>query len=632
MKYRAFDKLLIANRGEIAMRIIRTARELGLRTVAVYSTPDAHAPHVRLADEAVHIGPATSAESYLNIDKIIDACRRTGAQAVHPGYGFLSEQAPFARRLEEEDLVFVGPPADAIEAMGDKAKAKAMMIDADVPCVPGYHGEDQSDERFAREAAEIGFPLMVKAAAGGGGRGMRLVHQAEDLQAALDSAKSEATNAFGSGELLLERAVMNPRHVEVQVFADTHGEVIHLGERDCSIQRRHQKVVEEAPSPAMTAELRAQMGAAAVAAARAVGYVGAGTVEFLLGDDGSFYFLEMNTRLQVEHPVTELITGTDLVAWQLSVAMGGHMPMAQEDLVLNGHAIEARLYAEDPTQEFLPQTGRIHLWRPPEGPGVRVDDGVTTGYEITPHYDPMIAKIIASGPNRDVARRRLARALEDCVVLGAITNRAFLVDCITHEVFADGEATTAFIGRAFDSGYTAPTPTRAQRAIAAALLAELRGDEANVSGSFGRWSSKGATSALMRLDLSTDEEEIVARLTGHKAGVWEVTFGEIGEDDEPITVTILDRDGVEARVDVDGVQRTVVAQWNGQQLLLSIGVLDVLVEDAMRRPMRVEAGADGRIVTPMTGKILVPLFFSGLGDGGECAGQKRGCVRPSDLP
>lgn len=373
------NTLLIANRGEIAVRVMRTAKAMGIKTVGVYSEADANAPHVKFADQAVCIGGAPVGESYLVADKILAAAAKAGADAIHPGYGFLSENAAFAEAVSGAGLTFVGPPANAITVMGDKAGAKRAMIAAGVPCVPGYQGEDQSDETLLAESKGVGFPIMVKAAAGGGGRGMRLVDDLVKLADAIRLARSEAENAFGSGELILERAILRPRHVEVQVFADAHGECVHLGERDCSVQRRHQKVIEEAPCPVMTPELRAEMGAAAVAAAKAVDYRGAGTVEFLLDESGAFYFLEMNTRLQVEHPVTEEVTGLDLVALQLNVAMGVPLGMTQDDVTLTGHSIEIRLYAENPDKNFLPSTGPIHLWAEPSGVGVRTDSGIETG-------------------------------------------------------------------------------------------------------------------------------------------------------------------------------------------------------------------------------------------------------------
>ena len=394
-----FTKILIANRGEIACRIARTARDLGLRTVAVFSDADADAPHVGTADEAVRIGPAPARDSYLNVDAILVAAKRSGADAVHPGYGFLSENAAFAKACEDAGLVFVGPTPAAIEAMGNKAKAKRSMTAAGIACVPGYEG-DQADAILAVEARRIGFPLMIKAAAGGGGRGMRLVRGPGELTDALATARSEARNAFGSDELILERAIADARHIEIQIFADVHGNAIHLGERDCSIQRRHQKVIEEAPSPAVSPELRAKMGEAAIAAARAIRYRGAGTVEFLLDASENFYFLEMNTRLQVEHPVTEAITGLDLVAWQLRVAAGEVLPR-QHEICFEGHAIEARLYAEDPYEGFLPRSGTILAWRPATAAGVRVDHGLRSGQPVSPFYDPLLAKVIGRASCRE---------------------------------------------------------------------------------------------------------------------------------------------------------------------------------------------------------------------------------------
>ena len=470
-----FNSVLVANRGEIACRVIRSASAEGYRTIAVYSEADAGAPHVQLADEAVCIGPGPVNESYLVAEKIIAAAVSTGAQSVHPGYGFLSENADFARACEDAGLVFIGPSAEAIHLMGNKAEAKRRMLDAGVPCVPGYEGEQQDDASLLAEAANIELPLMVKAAAGGGGRGMRLVHDRDELAGAINLARAEAESAFGSGELILEQAIQRPRHVEVQVFADTQGNTVHLGERDCSVQRRHQKVVEEAPCPVMTEALRNEMGAAAVAAAQSIDYRGAGTVEFLLDENGRFYFLEMNTRLQVEHPVTELVTGLDLVALQLQVAQGEPLGLSQEDVQLTGHAIEVRLYSEDPAQDFLPTSGPVDLWQPPAGAGVRVDAGICSGQDISPFYDPMVAKIIASGPTREVARARLVEALKNTVLFGPAHNRDFLIACLQQETFAAGEATTAFIAEEFgDGGFSANQPDFTDNAIAAALEVALQ--------------------------------------------------------------------------------------------------------------------------------------------------------------
>ncbi len=443
-----FDKLLIANRGEIACRIIRTARRMGIRTVAVYSDADADARHVALADEAYRLGPAPAAESYLRPELILAAARESGAEAVHPGYGFLSENAGFARSCRESGLTFVGPPEEAIEAMGSKSAAKALMEEAGVPLLPGYHGRAQDLESLQAEASRIGFPLLIKASAGGGGKGMRVVEQPGDFAEALAGAKREASSAFGDDRVLLERYLTRPRHVEIQVFADRQGNVVHLFERDCSIQRRHQKVVEEAPAPGMTEALRTKMGEAAVAAAATIGYVGAGTVEFLLDTDSSFYFMEMNTRLQVEHPVTEMITGIDLVEWQLRVAAAEELPCRQEEISLTGHAIEVRIYAEDPTRDFLPSIGPLrHLRQPEESLHVRIDTGVREGDEVAVHYDPMLAKLIVWDRDRPAALRRLRRALSDYQVVGVQTNVGFLGAVAQNQAFAAAELDTAFIER-----------------------------------------------------------------------------------------------------------------------------------------------------------------------------------------
>src|SRR3954465_11882812 len=422
-----FNKILIANRGEIACRVAATARRMAVKTVAVYSDADADAKHVAACDEAVHIGGSAPKDSYLRWDRIIEAAKATGAQAIHPGYGFLSENEDFAQACAKAGLVFIGPPASAIQAMGLKAESKQLMEKAGVPLVPGYHGAAQDPHLLQREADRIGYPVLIKASAGGGGKGMRAVDKAEDFAAALASCKREAINSFGDDAVLIEKYVQRPRHIEIQVFGDTHGNYVWLYERDCSVQRRHQKVLEEAPAPGMPADMRKRMGEAAVAAARAVNYVGAGTVEFIVeqrGKEMDFFFMEMNTRLQVEHPVTEAITGIDLVEWQLRVATGERFTRQQSDVRFCGHAIEARLCAEDPAQDFLPQAGRIALWRPADG--VRTDHALESGSEISPFYDSMIAKVIAHGATRDEARERLARALEDTVALGLPTNKTFL--------------------------------------------------------------------------------------------------------------------------------------------------------------------------------------------------------------
>ena len=469
----SFRKILIANRGEIACRVARTAHRLGYRTVAVYSDADAGAPHVLQADEAVHIGAAPAAASYLNVDALLAAARATGADAVHPGYGFLSERAEFAQACADAGLVFIGPPPEAIRAMGDKAGAKRRMLAAGVPCAPGYLGEDQGDARLAAEAERLGLPLLVKAVAGGGGRGMRLVRDLAELPAALAGARREAESAFGDGTLMLERLIDDGRHIEIQVFADAHGNAVHLGERDCTAQRRRQKVIEEAPSPIVDATMRATMGRDAVAAALAVGYRGAGTVEFIVDAQGRHFFLEMNTRLQVEHTVTECITGLDLVEWQLLVADGQPLPLTQEAIRFTGHAIQARLYAEDPYDGWTPQTGRIAGWRPEAG-GVRIDHGIAEGGAVTPYYDAMVAKFIAHGRDRADAVRRLTRALDDVPLLGLRNNGGFLRDLLQHPQFSASTMTTTRLDEWAAAGeplLQRPEPPEGAWKLAAALLA-----------------------------------------------------------------------------------------------------------------------------------------------------------------
>jgi len=494
-----FTKILIANRGEIACRVARTARRLGVRTVAVYSDADARALHVATCDEAFRIGPPAPRESYLNGDAIIAVARRAGAQAIHPGYGFLSENEAFAKACADAGLVFIGPPPSAIAAMGSKSAAKAIMVAAGIPVVPGYHGDDQDDALLAREATRIGYPVLVKATAGGGGKGMKVATGTRDFAAALASARREARASFGDERVLLERYLTSPRHIEIQVFADTHGNVVHLFERDCSVQRRHQKVVEEAPAPRMEEARRRAMGDAAIAAATAIGYVGAGTVEFIAEQDGTFYFMEMNTRLQVEHPVTEMTTGEDLVEWQLRVASGEPLPKLQPALAIHGHAIEARIYAEDPERGFLPSIGRIAHWRMPEaGERVRVDTGFRAGDDVTPYYDPMLAKVIAWGEDRARARDELRRALAACEVTGVATNVAFLERVVGHDAFAAARIDTGFIDANRGALLESP-PDVPPRALVAAAVAEYRAIDARAraaaAASPDRWSPWGESDA-----------------------------------------------------------------------------------------------------------------------------------------
>jgi len=588
----SFSKILIANRGEIAVRIAKAARELGYRSVAVYSDADADALHVEVADEAVRIGPPPVVESYLSIKAIIEAARQTGADAVHPGYGFLAENAEFARACVKAGLTFIGPSARAIALMGDKAKAKARMEKASVPTVPGHAGEDQSAAALAKAAKEVGFPLMIKAAAGGGGRGMRAVGQAKDFKQALTAAQSEAKGAFGDDRVLLERLITGARHVEIQVIADAHGNAVHLGERDCSVQRRHQKVIEEAPSPAVDESLRAEMGAAAVAAAHAIDYRGAGTVEFLLGADGAFHFLEMNTRLQVEHPVTEMVTDLDIVALQIEIAAGEELSVGQDDVMLEGHAIEVRLYAEDPATGFLPAAGRIAAWSPPADAFVRVDHGIKPGQEVTPFYDPMIAKVIAWGETRGVARRRLMGALEETVLLGLPTNRRFLIEVLGHDTFAAGEATTDFLETGFAGDSLEARPASSTMLALAALLL------AGYDGSKPVWGRRFIP--VIPIVLEAAGERIEAGITVAETGPHTV---EVNGD--AVALRVLDRDGARLRFDSDGKVRNALAVVEGATVHLELDGVSATIRElpAFAGAGSAEAG-DGVIRAPLTGKVL----------------------------
>tara|TARA_R110000796_G_scaffold234450_2_gene353244 strand:+ start:37369 stop:39345 length:1977 start_codon:yes stop_codon:yes gene_type:complete len=494
----AFNCILVANRGEIACRILRTLRSLGYRSVAVYSSADADNRHLQLADQSLCIGPASASQSYLNIPAIIEAAKRAGADAIHPGYGFLSENPAFAEACAHAGITFIGPSVEAIRLMGSKRLSKIAMLAAGVPCIPGYEGAAQDDATLTREAHSIGYPLMIKASAGGGGRGMRLVTQPAELMSQLSSARAEAQAAFGSDELILEKALLRPRHVEIQIFGDQHSNLLHLGERDCSVQRRHQKVIEESPCPVMTTELRERMGEAAIKAASAVNYSGAGTVEFMLDERGDFFFLEMNTRLQVEHPVTEMLTGIDLVAWQIRVAEGQPLPLQQAEIKLTGHAIEVRLYAEDSTQGFLPQTGQIHSWVPADIPGVRIDHGVRAGQAISSFYDPLLAKFIAHGSSREEARLKLIQALQQSVLLGVVANQRFLINLLQNPSFIAGEATTALISEAFaaDPSLLPEPPSAQELSLAAALLYRESARKVKMAG----WSNSAPLPSQYRLE------------------------------------------------------------------------------------------------------------------------------------
>ncbi len=588
-----FRKILVGNRGEIACRVMRTAQRLGYATVAVFSDADATAPHVRLADEAVRIGPPPAAESYLRIDALIEAARATGADAVHPGYGFLSERADFAEACAAAGLVFIGPPASAIRSMGDKAAAKRRMIEAGVPCAPGYLGEDQSDERLIAEAKRLGLPLLVKAVAGGGGRGMRLVRDFGELPEAVAGARREASSAFGDGTLMLERLVDHGRHIEVQVFADAHGRAIHLGERDCTAQRRRQKVIEEAPSPIVTPAMREAVGRDAVAAALAVGYVGAGTVEFIVDAGLKHHFLEMNTRLQVEHPVTECITGLDLVEWQLRVAAGEPLPLRQDDVHFEGHAIEARLYAEDPYDAWKPQTGRILGWRPDQA-GLRVDHGIAEGGEVTPYYDAMVAKLVAHGRDRADALRRLTRALERLPLLGPANNGRFLRDLLRHPDFTGAHMTTTRLddwAAAGEALLQRPAPPDEAWQLAAALFAGP---------------APGRPASVARFDLALECQGLRRTLRMPLAGLELIAF----------------EDG-ELRWQHTGVQRRTRAARDGTTLQLAWDGAVFAFTEASTYPTNDTAQDPSRARAPVAG--VVARVAVAVGDA-VVAGQPLVCV------
>ncbi len=602
-----FSKVLVANRGEIALRVMRSARAAGYRTVAVYSSADADAPHVAAADQAVCIGGPRPAESYLHIAALIDAARRTGADAVHPGYGFLAENEAFAQACRDAGLVFIGPSPAAIRAMGDKAEAKRLMLAAGVPCVPGYQGAVQGDEQLAAEAAAIGYPVMIKAVAGGGGRGMRLVPAASDFAAALRSAQSEALNAFGDATVILERAVLEPRHIEIQVLADRFGQAIHLGERDCSVQRRHQKLIEEAPSPAVDAALRERMGAVAVQAVQAIGYEGAGTLEFLLDREGHFFFMEMNTRLQVEHPVTEAITGLDLVALQLQLAAGEALPLRQQDVRFNGHAIELRLCAEDPAQAFMPQSGTLARWQPP--PGLRVDHALADGAEVPPYYDSMIAKLVAHGRNREEARRRLLLGLQDLVALGLRINQAFLARCLAQPAFVAGQATTAFIGQ-HHADLLAADPAARQRAVAVAAVLLL----ATAPGADGL-AAAPASRMPVGLRFSLDGQPVQAQVLNTAPAAVPPKAGRaltvrVGDGEQVLELRSLS--AATAQLVCDGIRETVQLHREGPRLLLHLaGQPWEVIDQTHAVAARAGGGGDGRLRASMNGRVVAVLVQAG---------------------
>jgi len=620
-----FTKILIANRGEIACRVAATARRMGVKTVAVYSEADAGAKHVAVCDEAVLIGPAAAKDSYLRGQKIIDVAKATGAQAIHPGYGFLSENAEFAESVQAAGLVFIGPPGSSMRAMGSKSAAKQLMEGANVPLVPGYHGDEQDPAFLRQQADRIGYPVLLKASAGGGGKGMRVVERSEDFEAALASCKREAISSFGDDKVLVEKYLIRPRHIEIQVFADSHGNCVYLHERDCSVQRRHQKVLEEAPAPGMPEDRRAAMGEAAVNAARAVGYVGAGTVEFIANQDGSFYFMEMNTRLQVEHPVTEMITGTDLVEWQLRVAFGEPLPKKQHELAIHGHAIEARVYAENPEKGFLPSIGTLRHMDAPRAvefelgadgtnpAAVRVDSGVREGDAISPFYDPMIAKLIVWGADRTQALARLAQALGEFRIVGLATNIAFLKRLVEGEAFSSADLDTGLIERHGAALFppAAPVPLRAL-ALAALALSEA-GQAANESDPWSRpngWRMNGDYRRTLSFadDYSAGQEGGVYRvgLTYRHDG-WEIDL-----DGQRQRLGLVKRDGAELAVRLGDTALHGCVRRDGDLFHVFTGGrhFTLAYNDPMAHAGETEA-AGGRLTAPMPGKVVAVLAQSG---------------------
>ena len=603
--------VLIANRGEIAARVARTARRLGIRVIAAYSDADRNASWLRLADEAVHIGPAAARESYLRGDRLIEAARRAGADCMHPGYGFLSENAEFAESCAAAGIVFVGPSPAAIRAMGLKDAAKALMQRAGVPVVPGYHGVRQEPRFLKEKAYEIGYPVLIKAVAGGGGKGMRRVDKHSEFEVALEGAQREAQAAFGNAHVLIEKYVDSPRHIEMQVFGDAHGNIVHLFERDCSLQRRHQKVIEEAPAPGMTAEVRAAMGAAAVSAARAVNYCGAGTVEFIADGSGAlrpdgFYFMEMNTRLQVEHPVTEAVTGLDLVEWQFRVASGEALPKRQNDITCTGHAVEARLYAEDPACDFLPSSGKLYALRfPPEGDGLRIDSGVEEGGEVTPFYDPMIAKLIAHAPTRAAALDRLAQALGATLVAGPQCNAAFLKALCEAPGFRAGAFDTGFIGRNLEALGAAPQPLDALAVAAGVCAAVAQGAVAPDD----PWSAGDAfqLSGERRLGLkvTADGEDLNAVLVGGRepgARSMRVAIEALGYDGAPVYAPIEAAGRADTHPIVIAAGDRLLVIHKGRQT-------DLRLTDALDASHATQSAGGGAVKSPMHGK-LVALFVA----------------------
>jgi geranyl-CoA carboxylase alpha subunit len=604
MTDKRFQSILVANRGEIAVRVLRTIQSLGYRGIAVYSDADKDAPHTKMADLALNIGPAPATDSYLDVVKVLEAAKVSGAQAIHPGYGFLSENADFARACTDAGLTFIGPSPEAILQMGDKAQAKR-LLDGKVPMLPGYQGREQSVEELSKHAKSLGLPLMVKAAAGGGGKGMRLLDDFADLTHVLESARREALSAFGNGDLILERALLAPRHVEIQIIADEQGHVLALGERDCSIQRRHQKVLEEAPSPAVNEELRVRMGAAAVETAKAVNYVGAGTVEFLLDQDGQFYFLEMNTRLQVEHPVTEMVTGLDLVELQIQVAQGQTLTLSQQDIKISGHAIEARLYAEQPGRDFMPSTGTLLRW---DWPGAgeerfRLDSGVEQGSVVSSFYDPMLAKVIAHGETRDEARRALARGLKSASVFGLQSNREFLLSVVNDEVFAAGAGVTTDFIESRGLACTAELSALQTAALLGLFQSKRDGDADRRSPKLAGWSN--APWMATPLSLKVGDTTVEARLR-HDGSTIVINLGEAGDFRVDVSVEVLR---------VNGERFDWAMEWDsGVTAWVRLNDRDLYCEDlTLPAPVdRHSKHGDGVLLAPMHGRVVASLV--NLGD------------------
>ena len=607
--FHKFDSVLIANRGEIACRIIKTANKLGYRTIAIYTDADKKSPHVALADEAVNIGLGPVNASYLDINKIIDVAKQTNAQSIHPGYGFLSENSNFAKAVELAGLTFIGPKSEAIASMGSKSISKKKMIEAKVPCIPGYQGDDQSDDTLLKSAKKIEFPLMIKASAGGGGRGMRLVNQVDDLKDALKIARAEALNAFGSSELILEKAFVNARHIEIQIISDAYGSHLYFGERDCSIQRRHQKVIEESPSPVMTKMLREKMGKAAVCAAKAVDYTNAGTIEFLVDDQLNYYFLEMNTRIQVEHPVTEMVTGYDLIALQFLVAQGAKLPMKQSDIAITGHAIEARIYAEDPNNDFLPNAGKIDFWDPPRFDGVRIDDGVVTGQTLSTFYDPMIAKFVGFGENRESARQKLIQGLTKTALFGIKNNKQFLIECLRKPSFISGDFRTDFILKEFrDQDKTVEPKKLLDTAIVSCIQVirdaqNLYAQTLCVSELLCNWTNAGCLRYRKLYMVGDDHFDLTLTPDANKTNTFDVLNLSTSEK-LSLTVEILDDSRARCLFERNIIE-VAFFELNVKQIHCEINGVSRLYEDMINNHQggrRIESS--GTVVSPMHGSLL----------------------------